>query len=304
MTDAAHTPEAGEFPPIPFLKMHGLGNDFVLIDARGGDDPVTPALARAIADRHRGVGFDQLVVIRESAERGIAAAVDFWNADGSMAQACGNATRCVADLLMREQGVEALALRSVAARLDCARLADGRIRVGMGRPKLDWREIPLAEASDTERIDVKLGPIGAPSLWGPGAVNMGNPHAVFFVEDAEAQPVATIGPMIENHPMFPERANVGFAQVLERDRLRLRVWERGAGVTLACGSNACAAVVAGVRRDLVDRRAEVLLDGGALEIEWSEADDVVYMTGPVRMVFAGALSPEFAAAALGAGGAE
>lgn len=282
--------------PIPFYKMHGLGNDFVVIDIRGqAADPVSPALARAVGDRHRGVGFDQLVVIRDSSDRAVAADIDFWNADGSMAGACGNATRCVADLLMKEQGLDRLVLRSENGLLPAERLASGMIRVNMGRPKLDWKDIPLKEASHTERIDVKLGPIDDPVLWGPGAVNMGNPHAVFFVEDAEKAEVEKLGPFIENHPMFPERTNVEFAHVIDANQIRLRVWERGAGVTLACGSGACAAVVAGARRDLIARKAIVHLDGGALAIEWSEADDCVYMSGPTQMVFAGALSAEFLA---------
>ncbi|MGD1870045.1 MAG: diaminopimelate epimerase [Neomegalonema sp.] len=280
--------------PIPFYKMHGLGNDFVIIDIRGQSvDPVTPALARVIGDRNRGVGFDQLTVVRDSSDRDVAADIDFWNPDGSMAAACGNATRCVADLLMKEQQVDRLTLRSENGLLPTERLESGMIRANMGRPKLDWRDIPLKEASHTERIDVKLGPIDDPVLWGPGAVNMGNPHAVFFVDDADKAEVEKLGPFIENHPMFPERTNVEFAHVIDPNQLRLRVWERGAGVTLACGSGACATVVAGARRNLVERRAVVHLDGGPLAIEWSEADDCVYMAGPTQMVFAGALSPEF-----------
>ncbi|MCI4661013.1 MAG: diaminopimelate epimerase [Neomegalonema sp.] len=283
--------------PLPFFKMHGLGNDFVVIDARGKHDPMTPALARAVGDRHCGVGFDQLVVIRESGEPGVAAAIDFWNADGSMAGACGNATRCVADVMMAEIRQDEIALRTQNGILPARRLSDGRVEVNMGPPKLDWRDIPLAEASFTERIDVKLGPIDAPVLWGPGAVNMGNPHAVFFVEDAESQPITKLGPFIENHPMFPERTNVEFAHVIAPDEIRVRVWERGAGVTMACGSGACAAVVAGVRRELIERRATVWMDGGALDVEWREEDDCVYLTGPTQMVFAGVLSPDFIATA-------
>ncbi|MEO1293331.1 MAG: diaminopimelate epimerase [Pseudomonadota bacterium] len=285
--------EPAPIPPIPFFKMHGLGNDFVVIDARVLPDPVTPDLARAVADRRRGVGFDQLIVIRESDEHEVAALIDFWNADGSMSGACGNGTRCVAEVLMDETAADTVALRTANGILRAERLEDGRVRVNMGPPKLDWRDIPLAEASFTERIDVKLGPIDAPVLWGPGAVNMGNPHAVFFVDDAEAQPIEKLGPFIENHPMFPERTNVEFAHVIAEDEIRLRVWERGAGVTLACGSGACAAVVAGARRGLIGRSAKVWMDGGLLEADWREDDDCVYLNGPTQMVFVGTLTPAF-----------
>ncbi|MEM9726236.1 MAG: diaminopimelate epimerase [Pseudomonadota bacterium] len=278
---------------LPFYKMHGLGNDFVVLDARDGEDPMGPALARALADRRRGVGCDQIVVLRESGERGIAAAVDFWNADGSMSDACGNGARCAADLVMTGLGLEAVTLRSANGPLPSRRREDGLIQVDMGPPKLDWRDIPLRDASHTERIDVKLGPIDDPALWGPGAVNMGNPHCVFFVDDAEAAEVEKIGPLIENHPMFPERTNVEFVQVLDRGRVRARVWERGVGVTQACGSGACAVAVASARRLLTERSVAVLLDGGTLEIAWRAEDDHVLMTGPSATVFAGVLTPDF-----------
>lgn len=286
---------------LPFVKMHGHGNDFVVIDARGRADPVTPQIARAVGDRHRGVGFDQLIVLSDSDASDIDARIAFWNADGSTAGACGNGARCAADLVMRDSGAETAVLLSETARLDCQRLESGLIRVNMGRPRLGWKQIPLADASDTIRVDVKLGPIDDPALWGPGAVNMGNPHAVFFVEDAETAPVEKLGPMIEHHPMFPERTNVEFAQVVDRSTLRVRVWERGVGVTQACGSGACAAVVAGARRGLSDRRAVVMMDGGPLAAEWSDSDDCVYLTGPTRRVFDGALTPEFLAEAAEAG---
>jgi diaminopimelate epimerase len=271
-------------PGLRFLKMHGLGNDFVIIDARGAGDPVTPALARALGDRHRGVGFDQLAVIADGA--GADAGVTFWNADGSTAGACGNATRCVAHLLMEESGAGRLAMVTANGRLEAERLADGRIRVDMGAARTGWREIPLAEEADT---------VALPLPGAPGAVSMGNPHCVFFVEDSEAVPLAEVGPHWEHHPMFPQRTNVEFVQVLSRAEVRLRVWERGAGITLACGSGACAAVVAGIRKGLLHRRATVNLDGGALEIEW-RGDGHVLMAGPVSHVFEGRLSPEFLAA--------
>jgi diaminopimelate epimerase len=268
---------------LRFLKMHGLGNDFVIIDARGAGDPVTSELARALGDRHRGVGFDQLAVIADSDDAD--ANVTFWNADGTGAGACGNATRCVAHLLMEETGVAAVALNTANGRLTGERLADGRIRIDMGPARTGWRDIPLAEAADT---------IALPLPGNPGAVSMSNPHCIFFVADAEAVPLAEIGPDWEHHPIFPARTNVEFAQVISRDEVRLRVWERGAGITLACGSGACATVVAGVRKGLLDRRVTINVDGGALEIEWLENGRVL-MTGPIAHVFEGRLSPAFLA---------
>jgi diaminopimelate epimerase len=269
---------------LHFLKMHGLGNDFVIIDARGAGDPVTPGLARALGDRHRGVGFDQLAVIADSNTAD--AAVTFWNADGSTAGACGNATRCVAQLLMAETTAQTVVMNTTNGRLTAERLSDGRIRADMGPARTAWRDIPLAEESDT---------VALPLPGNPGAVSMGNPHCVFFVEDAEAVPLAEAGPQWEHHTLFPERTNVEFAHILTPNKLRLRVWERGAGITLACGSGACAAVVAGVRKELLERRVAVHLDGGALKIEWREGDGHVLMTGPVAHVFEGHLSPEFLA---------
>jgi len=285
-----------DLTPLPFIKMHGLGNDFVILDLRGGLPAPTAGLARAIADRRRGIGFDQLITIEDEKHPQLAAYMGIFNPDGSRSGACGNATRCVAHLLMEETKSDALTIRTDFGPLASWKAEGGLVRVNMGAPKLDWEDIPLAEASDTTRIDVKLGPIDNPSLWGPGAVNMGNPHAVFFVDDAEAVPVDKLGPMIENHPMFPERTNVEFCHVIDRDRIRMRVWERGAGVTQACGSGACVAVVAGVRRDLIDRTCVVDLDGGPLTIEWGERDNV-YMTGPVALSFRGEIGPDILAQA-------
>lgn len=270
--------------PLRFRKMHGLGNDFVVIDARGGENPVTAALARAIGDRHRGVGFDQLAVIREG--DGVAAEVDYWNADGSTADACGNATRCVADLLMRETGLARLTLRTGRGDLACERLDDGLIRVNMGPPELSWDEIPLARAVDIDNLPIE---------GSPGAAGMGNPHCVFVVEDAEAVDLATRGPQIEHHPLFPRRTNVEFIQILDRGNIRMRVWERGGFVTLACGSGACAAAVVAHRKGLTERKVTLHLDGGPLGIDWRE--DGVWMTGPTAFVFEGALDPALVEAA-------
>jgi len=275
-------------PGLRFLKMHGLGNDFVIIDARGAGDspeswPVTAALARALGDRRRGVGFDQLTVI--AAVEGADARLDFWNADGSQAGTCGNATRCVADLLMAESGRTRLALVTDNGLLAAERLTDGRVRVDMGPARTGWRDIPLARDADTAAL---------PLPGEPGAVSMGNPHCVHFVDDVAAVPLERRGPEIEHHPLFPVRTNVQFVQVLGRDRVRARVWERGVGVTLASGSSACAVVVAGHRKGLLERWASVELDGGALEIEWRD-DGHVLMVGPVSYVFEGQLSPAFLA---------
>lgn len=281
---------------LTFAKMHGLGNDFVILDLRSGSTVPSAPLVRAIADRRRGIGFDQLITIEANNDPQSLAYMGIFNPDGSRSGACGNATRCVAHILMEESGEDTVTLRTDFGLLECWRGGSGMIRVDMGAPKLDWEDIPLADASDTVRIDVKLGPIDNPVLWGPGAVNMGNPHAVFFVEDADAVPVEKLGPMIENHPMFPERTNVEFCHVIDSGRIRMRVWERGAGVTQACGSGACAAVVAGVRRGLIDRKCVVELDGGPLMIEWSE-EDRVYMTGPVAHSFSGVIGPDILAQA-------
>jgi diaminopimelate epimerase len=276
-------PAAPAAGPLRFAKMHGLGNDFVVIDARGGAAAPGLALVRALGDRHRGVGFDQLVTVEDADDAD--ARLGFYNPDGGRAGACGNATRCVAHRLMAERGADAVSLRTDFGRLAAWRRADGLVTVDMGAPVLDWRAIPLAQAADVDALPLP----GAPS-----AVSMGNPHCVFFVVDADAAPLTTLGPEIERHPLFPERTNVEFVETRDRGRVRARVWERGAGVTLACGSGACALVVAGVRRGLLDARVAVALDGGVLEIEWPGADAGVRMTGPVATVFEGVLSPDFA----------
>lgn len=272
--------------PLPFAKMHGLGNDFVVLDVRAHGRRVTPALARAAGDRRRGIGFDQLVEILPCADA--AAELIFWNADGRVAGACGNATRCVAERLMAETGAVRIALRTAFGRLGAVRRDDGVVAVNMGAPRFDWSAVPLAEACDTAAL---------PLPGAPGAVSMGNPHLVFWVDDAEAADPAALGPAWETHPLFPERTNVEFVAVLAPDLIRMRVWERGAGVTLACGSGACAAVAAGARRGLHGRRATVLLDGGALEIDWRE--DGIWMAGPTALVFEGAMTGAFLDAAGG-----
>ncbi len=269
---------------LAFLKMHGLGNDFVVVDARGGDSPITPALTRLIGDRHFGIGFDQLAVIRT--ESGVTAAVDFWNSDGSMSDACGNATRCIARLIMDETGLSNLTLRTGRGDLACEDAGDGQVRVNMGQPQTKWQDIPLAEPLDTVALPIE----GAPAATG-----MGNPHCSFFVDDVDALDLDELGPRIENHPLFPQRTNVQLVQVLDRHNIRVRVWERGVGHTLASGSSSCAVVVAGVRKGLIDRAVNVQLDGGLLHVNWR--DDGVWMTGPTMLVASGVLSAEFLATA-------
>ncbi len=269
---------------LHFLKMHGLGNDFVIVDARQRDNPITPALARAIGDRHRGIGFDQLAVIRSG--EGVAAEVDYWNSDGSLSDACGNATRCIARLLMQESGANELVIRTGRGDLVCQDVGGGLYRVNMGQPQLDWQEIPLAKNVDTLNLPID----GAPSATG-----MGNPHCSFFVDDASATDLDELGPKTENHPLFPERTNVQVVEVKDRNNLRVRVWERGVGHTLASGSSSCAVTVAAVRRGLTERKVNVHLDGGVLEIDWRE--DGVWMTGPTMLVGSGTLSEEFIKAA-------
>ena len=266
--------------PLPFMKMHGAGNDFVVIDRRAGGAPVTAALARAIGDRHRGIGFDQLAVIETDPE--VSARLTFFNADGSQAAACGNATRCIARHLMDEAGGNALALRTERGLLAAEDTGDGRVRVNMGAPLVDWRDIPLAEAVDTLHMPIEGDPV---------ATGMGNPHCTFFVEDAEAIDLARHGPEIEHHPLFPERTNVQFAQLIAPDHLRMRVWERGVGVTLASGSSSCAVAVAAHRRGLTGRAVTLDLDGGRIEIDWR--DDGVWMTGPTAHVFDGVLTADW-----------
>lgn len=274
---------------LSFVKMHGLGNDFVVIDARDAPLNLTPAAVQALADRRRGVGCDTVIAVLPGTN-GADAAMRFWNADGTQSDACGNGTRCVAALLGRQTGRNHLRLGTGAGVLACTLNADGTVTVDMGPPRLDWQQIPLAERMDTRTLELQVGPIDAPHLSRPSAVNMGNPHCVFFVENVAAHDLTKIGPMLEYHPLFPDRANIGLAEVRGPDRIRLRVWERGAGLTSACGTGACAALVAAARRRLTGRQATVDLDGGPLTITWREGDDHVLMTGPAVDVFHGTLA--------------
>ena len=268
---------------VPFIKMHGLGNDFVVVDARAVPFALDNGAARALADRREGVGCDQIVVLEPPRNGTADVFLRFWNSDGSEADACGNGTRCAASLVMAESGRESVAIETAAGLLGAQAAGAGRVTVDMGAARLEWRDIPLAREQDTLHLELARG-----SLRDPVAVNMGNPHAVFFVEDAAAVDLARLGPELEHDPLFPERANIGIAQITGPDQLRLRVCERGAGITRACGTGACAAAVAAIRRGLTGRRVTVTLDGGALDIEWRE-DGHVLMTGPVATAFVGEL---------------
>jgi diaminopimelate epimerase len=265
-----------------FVKMHGCGNDFVVFDERSGAFGLTATRAAAIANRRTGVGCDQFISIEPAPPGSNADAfMRIRNPDGREAGACGNATRCVADLLARETGRRTQVIQTVAGNLNSEVLSDRRVQVDMGRARLDWSEIPLARPMDTLHLDLARG-----TVTDPAAASMGNPHATFFVREVERLNAAELGADLECDTLFPERANIGFAQILAPDRMRLRVWERGAGLTLACGSGACAAVVNAHRRGLADRRATVLVDGGELEIAW-QGNGHVLMTGPVATAFIG-----------------
>jgi diaminopimelate epimerase len=245
--------------------------------------------ARAIADRTTGEGCDQLIALEPS--NCADAFMRVWNADGSVVETCGNALRCVGWMLLQSTGKDQVSIDTLGGPTTARRAADGRIKVDMGAPRLDWEQIPLDEAMDTRGIELQVGPIDAPVLHTPGAVSMGNPHVVFFMDDAPDDAfVRGTGSLIEHHPRFPEGVNVGFAHVIAPDRIRLRVWERGAGLTRACGTGACAALVAAARRGLTGRAATVQVDGGELKIEWDEATGHVFMTGPVEVERTGTLA--------------
>ncbi|WP_425329294.1 diaminopimelate epimerase [Thalassovita gelatinovora] len=270
---------AREHTPLPFMKMHGLGNDFVVVDARLRAHPLPPELVIAIADRHKGVGYDQLAVIEPGAGD---AHLVFYNSDGSTSAACGNATRCIARYLMDETGKHDLHLTTDRGDLYAVDAGNGLTSVNMGQPQLAWDEIPLAHEMDTLEL---------PMDGKPTATGMGNPHCTFFVDDAEAVDLQTRGAEIEHHPLYPQRTNVQFASVVGPDHLRMRVWERGVGVTLASGSSSCATAVAAARRGLTGRKVRIDLDGGSLQVDWR--DDGVWMTGQTMHVFTAQLTPEF-----------
>ena len=261
---------------LRFMKMHGLGNDFMVVDFRGMPGSISSQSVIGLADRRRGVGFDQLAELRDSENCDVK--LVFFNADGSRSGACGNATRCVARLLFEESGKTAVSIETDRGSLACTDAGGGLTGVNMGQPRFDWQDIPLAEEADTRSL-----PIGG----APSALSMGNPHCVFIVPNAAEIKIDELGPKLERHPMFPERTNVEFVSVMSRQAIRLRIWERGAGITPASGSGSSAAAVAAARLDLVDRHVAVHLDGGELDVDWR--DDGVWMTGPTAHVFNGTL---------------
>ncbi len=275
---------------IPFVKMNGLGNDFVVIDARRTGLRLTePEIAR-LGDRATGIGFDQMITL-EASPAGADVFMRIDNADGGEVAACGNATRCIGWVLMQEKGAPAATIETRAGLLYASDAGEPElVTVDMGKPRLRWDEIPLAEEfADTRAIELQIGPIDAPVLHSPSVVNMGNPHAIFWVDDVEAYDLERIGPMLENHPMFPERANISLAHVVDAETIVLKVWERGVGLTRACGTAACAVVVAAARTRRTGRLARVVLPGGTLTIHWRPEDDHVMMTGPVETEFRGVI---------------
>ncbi|MCA1442031.1 diaminopimelate epimerase [Ensifer sp. IC4062] len=277
---------------VQFARMNGLGNKILVVDMRGRKDRVTPHAAVAL-NADPATEFDQIMAIHDPKAVGTDAWIDIINSDGSMAQACGNGTRCVVQALAAETGKKAFLFHTVAGLLEAKEHDDGTISVDMGSPRFGWSEIPLAEEfHDTSRIELQIGPIDDPVLHSPSVASMGNPHAIFWVDnDLWSYELDRFGPLLENHPIFPERANISIARVRSRDEMDLRTWERGAGLTLACGSAACAAAVSGARTGRTERTVTVNVPGGPLLIEWREKDDHVIMTGPAEWEWSGTLDP-------------
>jgi len=275
-----------------FIKMNGLGNEIVVVDLRGQSGAISEAEARAAAAPH-GAPYDQLMALHAPRTPGTDAYVRIYNSDGSEAGACGNGMRCIAELLFKETGKTALTFETSAGLLNCWKGETALVStVDMGRPRFAWNDIPLAEEfRDTRAIELQIGPIDKPILHSPSAVSMGNPHAIFWVDDVDAYDLGKIGPLLERHPIFPERANISLARVVSRERIIVRTWERGAGLTRACGSAACAAAVAAARLRRTGRTVTVTLPGGDLLIEWRERDDHVLMTGPVAFEYEGRFDP-------------
>jgi diaminopimelate epimerase len=280
-----------ESAPIVLRKMNGLGNDFAVLDARPRALLLTVDQARAIADRDTGVGCDQVIAIEQS-PKGADAFMRIWNHDGGEVEACGNAMRCVAAVLSQELGRAQVSIQTEVDILSAVVNADGTVTVNMGVPKFAWQDIPLSEEfRDTRDIELQVGPIDDPVLNSPSVVNVGNPHCIFWVDDVEAQDIAAFGPVLEHHPMFPERSNITLAQVTSPQAITIKVWERGVGLTRACGTAACATAVAAARKGLTGRKVTVTLPGGPLQIEWREGDEHILMTGPYELEFQGTLDP-------------
>ena len=287
-------------PLLHFRKMNGLGNDFVVLDHRSpdvtGDFKITEDFARAIANRETGIGCDQLIVMTPS--KTADTRMRIWNNAGGEVESCGNASRCIADILFKETGKDAIIINTTGGKLIATKADDNMITVDMGKPRFDWQDIPLSEEFyDTRGIELQIGPIDAPLLHTPAVVNVGNPHAIFWVDDVEAYDLARTGPLLEMHPIFPEGANISLAKVQD-DHITLKVWERGAGLTRACGTGACAAAVCAARKKLTSRKVTVTLPGGDLFIEWRASDDHILMTGPVTYDFEGTLPDHLIPAAV------
>jgi diaminopimelate epimerase len=277
-----------KFQPSQFRKMNGLGNDFVVFDARTAPVTLTEAQARSIADRTTGIGCDQVIILETSETATIKMRI--WNAEGGEVPSCGNASRCVADLMFDELGVAQCSIETDGGLLIAEKAGEKRVTIDNGKPRFDWRDIPLSEAfADTRHIELAVGPADAPLIHSPSVVNVGNPHCIFWVKDLDVVDLGKIGPMLEYHPLFPKRANITLAQVANRGHVNMKVWERGAGLTKACGTAACAVMAAGHRIKIIDRACRMTLPGGDLHMEIRESDGHVLMTGPVAYEFDGVL---------------
>ena len=282
-----------EASPLHFRKMNGLGNDFVVFDARKRSLAMDEAKARAIADRKTGIGCDQLIVLEPSARADVTMRI--WNNEGGEVESCGNATRCIADILFEEKKASRATIDTKGGFLVAEKGGDRLVTVDMGAPRFDWQDIPLSEKfHDTRYIDLHVGPVEAPLIDRPSVVNVGNPHCIFWVKDLDVVDLAKIGPMLEHHPLFPRRANITLARIDARDRVVIKVWERGAGLTKACGTAACAVMAAGFRLKRLDAKATITLPGGDLFMAIRESDGHVMMTGPVEYEFEGDLPPHLA----------
>jgi diaminopimelate epimerase len=274
--------------PLSFRKMNGLGNDFVVIDARKHAVALSDVQARAIADRKTGIGCDQIIVMENSSKADVRMRI--WNAEGGEVESCGNASRCIADIIMDENGTQSATIDTKGGFLVGTRAGKLKVTIDMGKPKFDWQQIPLAEKfADTRHIELQVGPIDAPLMHSPSVVNVGNPHCIFWVKDLDIVNLGKVGPMLENHPLFPERVNVEMAKVVSRDHVIVNVWERGAGLTKACGTAACAVMAAGHRIKIIDAHARITLPGGELFMSINEDNGHVIMTGPLQYDFDGVL---------------
>ena len=271
-----------------FRKMNGLGNDFVVFDARVNPIAISDAQVRAIADRKTGIGCDQLIVMEKSDSADVRMRI--WNAEGGEVPSCGNASRCIADLMFEEMNVDVATIETMGGFLSARKAGDHFVTIDQGKPKFGWKDIPLSEPfADTRHIELQVGPIDKPILHSPSVVNVGNPHCIFWVDDLDVVDFSKVGPMLENHPMFPERANISLAKVVARDHVVLKVWERGAGLTKACGTAACATMAAGHRIKIIDAKCRVTLPGGDLFMEFNEENGHILMTGPAVLDFEGTL---------------